>query len=354
MTLSVIMPVWNTASWLEESLRSVLEQDFADLELICVDDGSTDDSLAILKRAAEHDARVRLLRIPHGGQSAARNAGLAEAAGDWVYFMDSDDRLAKGAFATMLRLARERDADVLLFDGDTFFDTQAEAEAHAGLRDAYRRDVSLRETVPGSELFARLMAMDRYTVSPCLMVTRRSLLADPELRFREGILYEDNLFTTRLLFKAERASHENAPLFQRRVRAGSTMTRVRDFRDFYGNFVCYADLLAFAARRDADDEAQKALLRFLDRLRDDAVRYGRMIGAEAVDAGMDGDRPLYRHLYQAAFRPLLTGSAMTGAERQELLRLRGEVAALRASTAFRLGSRLTALPHKVKEALKKR
>ena len=354
MKLSVIMPVWNTAPWLEESLRSVLDQDFRDLELICVDDGSDDGSPEMLKREAERDSRVRVLRIPHGGQSTARNAGLAEAAGEWVYFMDSDDRLTDGAFGTMLRLAEERGADLLLFDGDVFFDTEAEEQAHAAVRGAYRRDTSFREVVPGRELFVRLMAADRYTVSPCLMLARRSLTEAPELRFREGIIYEDNLFTTQLLFRAEKATHENAPLFRRRVRAGSTMTRERDFRDFYGNFVCYADLLAFAERQDLPGDAAEALFRFLERLRDDAVRYGRMIGAEAAEAGMAGETPLYRHLYAVSFRPLLTDSAMTGAERRELLRLREETAALRGSTAFRLGSRLTALPHRIREALKKR
>ena len=83
MTLSVIMPVWNTASWLEESLRSVLEQDFADLELICVDDGSTDDSPAILKRAAERDARRcgdPGLFKHHLGQLLVHGKGAADVA----------------------------------------------------------------------------------------------------------------------------------------------------------------------------------------------------------------------------------------------------------------------------------
>jgi glycosyltransferase involved in cell wall biosynthesis len=89
--VSVIMPAWNRASYVEQAARSVLAQTAADLELLAVDDGSTDETAAILERLAARDARLRVVRAGHGGQTAALNAGLALARGERLAFHDSDD-----------------------------------------------------------------------------------------------------------------------------------------------------------------------------------------------------------------------------------------------------------------------
>jgi glycosyltransferase involved in cell wall biosynthesis len=90
--VSVIMPVYNAATWLRRAVDSVVQQSHRNLELIAVDDGSADDSLAILDTYARADARVRVQRQPaNGGVAAARNAGLAAARGDFIAFLDADD-----------------------------------------------------------------------------------------------------------------------------------------------------------------------------------------------------------------------------------------------------------------------
>jgi glycosyltransferase involved in cell wall biosynthesis len=90
--VSVIMPVYNAETWLPCAVDSVLAQQHRRLELVAVDDGSRDGSIAILEAAAHTDARVRVLRQPHnGGVAAARNAGIAAAVGDYIAFLDADD-----------------------------------------------------------------------------------------------------------------------------------------------------------------------------------------------------------------------------------------------------------------------
>ena len=89
--ITIIVPVYNCASYLPRCLDSLLEQTFHDWEAICIDDGSTDDSAKILKTYAERDARVRVLRQANAGLSAARNAGLAQAQANLIMFCDSDD-----------------------------------------------------------------------------------------------------------------------------------------------------------------------------------------------------------------------------------------------------------------------
>ena len=91
--VSVVMPAYNAAATLEASMRSVLEQSHAELELLVIDDCSSDDSLAIAQRIASQDSRVLVLHLDvNAGVAAARNAGIQAAGGDWIAFLDSDDR----------------------------------------------------------------------------------------------------------------------------------------------------------------------------------------------------------------------------------------------------------------------
>ena len=96
--ISVVIPVYNVEKYLEQCLDSVIAQSFEDIEVICVNDGSTDSSLEILKRYANNDSRIKIISQKNKGAGAARNVGIENAAGEYVYFMDSDDYLNADAF----------------------------------------------------------------------------------------------------------------------------------------------------------------------------------------------------------------------------------------------------------------
>lgn len=121
--ISVIMPVYNKENYIEASLRSVLDQPFRDLEVIAVNDGSTDGSLAILKGLAAADSRIRVVDIPNGGVSNARNTGLSLAEGDWIQFLDADDRLEPDYLTAAMAVLAEHPADIL-FSGFTMVDAE--------------------------------------------------------------------------------------------------------------------------------------------------------------------------------------------------------------------------------------
>ena len=110
-TLSVIVPVYNVASYLPECLESILGQSLADLEVIAVDDGSTDGCLEILQRYAADDPRLRVLTQENSGQGAARNLGVAHARGQFLTFCDSDDTVPRRAYAAMVRTLRRTGSD---------------------------------------------------------------------------------------------------------------------------------------------------------------------------------------------------------------------------------------------------
>ena len=89
--LSIIIPIYNTSKYLKECLDSVVNQDYKNVEIICVDDGSTDDSANIVESYLKKDERFKLIKTEHKGVAYARNLGLANAKGEYITFIDSDD-----------------------------------------------------------------------------------------------------------------------------------------------------------------------------------------------------------------------------------------------------------------------
>lgn len=126
-SVSVIMPVYNAAAHLEAAVQSVLHQTLQDLELILVDDGSTDGSAALCDAAAAADCRVRTVHQPNAGICAARNRGLGLAAGEYVSFCDDDDAFLPDFLTTALGAARENDADLVRLDYRLF---RSDADGH--------------------------------------------------------------------------------------------------------------------------------------------------------------------------------------------------------------------------------
>ena len=100
--ISVIMPVYNVEDYVAEAIESVRQQSYGEWELLLIDDGSTDESSKICKAYAEKEEKIRYIRKENGGVSSARNRGLPEAAGEWIYFMDADDWLDPEGFKTIL------------------------------------------------------------------------------------------------------------------------------------------------------------------------------------------------------------------------------------------------------------
>ena len=110
--VSVVIPVYNAELYLRDSLDSVLNGAFLDLEVVCADDGSTDRSLGILRGYEKADPRVRVLALPHRSAGEARNAGMRAAQGKYVHFLDADDRVAPRAYERLVKTAEATGADV--------------------------------------------------------------------------------------------------------------------------------------------------------------------------------------------------------------------------------------------------
>lgn len=252
--VSVIVPVYNAATWLHECLLSVLGQSGVALEVICVNDGSTDESARILHEYATSDPRVVVIDRPNGGLSAARNTGLERARGRYTCMLDSDDYWRSDDLATLVARADEHELDVLLFDAETFFDAGVSEANYRAYATYYSRSRSYADVVTGSQMMADLNAANEYRPSACLYLTRTALFDEIGLRFIPGIMHEDNPFTFALLLNAARTAHVTQPLYARRVRPGSIMTAGAAERSMQGYFAAYLDMTRQLARQPVPGE----------------------------------------------------------------------------------------------------
>ena len=125
--ISVVIPVYNVEKYLEQCLDSVIAQSFEDIEVICVNDGSTDSSLEILKRYADNDSRIKIISQKNKGAGAARNVGIENAAGEYVYFMDSDDYLNSDAFERLNGFLDD-EPDFVMFKISNFYEDGTKAD----------------------------------------------------------------------------------------------------------------------------------------------------------------------------------------------------------------------------------
>lgn len=243
--VSVIIPVYNTQEYLAECLDSVIGNTLEDIEIICVDDGSTDGSSEIIKKYAARDARIKALTKENGGLSSARNAGLAAASGEYVLFLDSDDYIEPRALEYLYAEAKSDNLDQLFFCAKPFYDGYGEDSAQTS--DYYARKADYSGVMTGREIFIKMSENAEYRPSACLQLIRRGFLADNGISFINGIVYEDNPFTIQCLFAAERVRYADIDLYNRRLRRNSIMTSASGLKSSYNYFTVIKHIERIAA-----------------------------------------------------------------------------------------------------------
>lgn len=244
--VSIVIPMYNVGAYISECLTLLQRQTFQSFEAVCIDDGSTDDTLAIAQKTVGDDDRFSFVSQENAGQSAARNVGIARSTGKYLLFLDADDYYESRTLEVLLEQAERDELDDLFFSARTVYE---DAEARARYRDDYDDRATIEGVMTGQELLVRFVQADSFCVSPALQFVRREFLVESGILFYEGIIHEDNLFTCLMLAAAPRAAFLNEPLYVRRVRAESTMTAKRELRHVYGHFKCAYELEAWLRQR---------------------------------------------------------------------------------------------------------
>jgi glycosyltransferase involved in cell wall biosynthesis len=208
--VSFIMPVYNAADYLRQNVDSILNQDYQNIEVILVDDGSSDDSAIIIKEYMKNDDRVVGLFQENSGAPAARNKGMDYATGDYIQFVDSDDYLADNVLRKMVEAAEQTEADIVMGWYDTVneageFGKTVTLPVEAGTYNGpeLRETFSLATSVPGNKLLSAKMVKEN------------------EIYFADLRQAQDLNYYLRLLLFAQKITVLDTVVYHYRVRSGS-------------------------------------------------------------------------------------------------------------------------------------
>jgi len=239
------MPIYNVAPYLGEAFDSILNQSLKDIEIIAVNDGSTDNSEEIIERYQQKDSRIISFSQENQGQSVARNLALQHATGEYIYMMDSDDILSgPDVLMTCYKYAEKNHADFIFFDRDWLLEDRTEfsVSLHS------TKYVEENKAYDGESLLNLLLDTTSYNCVVWLLLIRHDHLKRLGLYFYPGIIHEDELFTTILMLCSSSIYCLKQSFVSHRVRSASTVGKKFTRR----NMDCYLtvadELLRFSQK----------------------------------------------------------------------------------------------------------
>lgn len=246
--ISVIIPCYNAGEFLSRSINSVLQNDLQDIEIIAINDGSTDNTLEILGNFS--DDRLSIIDQPNSGASAARNAGINKASGEFVLFLDSDDFLCPNILNELYQNAIKFDADIVFGDFNYYYDeskviAQTNYETNSGLVDKER------------------FLFDYFTISksvfPCIWgkIIKTSLLKDNNLKFIDKVFVaEDANLNAKLIWLAQKIVKINKSICNYQIGSNNSSKQMK-FKHFSDVRIVQSDLERFFDKFSLND-TQKA------------------------------------------------------------------------------------------------
>ena len=216
--VSIIVPVYNVEHYLEECLYSIVNQTFEDIEIILINDGSTDNSFRIIKDFAQKDSRIEIISQQNKGVSEARNSGIHVASGEYILFVDSDDVILTNTVETLYNKSIQTDSD-LLIGGVLYYYPDGSKVAVSKRHEV----LNTLTCVSNEDFFAKHVEKINSPFLVYLFFCKRELIVEKKIFFKKGIIHEDDLWCTQILLNANCISVIDFNYYSYRQREGSLM-----------------------------------------------------------------------------------------------------------------------------------
>ncbi len=320
--VSLIIPVYNTEAYLKECLDSALAQEMDDIEIICVNDGSTDSSKSILEEYATLDSRVIVIAQENQGLSGARNTGMKHANGKYICFLDSDDMLENNALSQLYQIAEKKQLEILCFDASCFYENE-QLKKNEYKDEYYTRKKSYIDAKSGKELFCQLIEADDFCDAAWLLFIRREWIEKENICFYPRLIHEDCLFTFQCFMRVNKIEHIKEAYLKYRVRPNSIMTSKAFYASMKGRMFCYTKIMEYLLSEQLSHREKEAIVKFekfimynikwTDYKLDDIERK-KAISADCIeqlisasmDVGLERQYGISENIYLRGFNNLLT------------------------------------------------
>ena len=262
LNLSVIIPVYNVGDYLERCLDSLIQtRGIEDTEIIIVDDGSADYSGEIADKYSSEYGYIKCFHKTNGGLSDARNYGLNQATGRYVFFLDSDDMVIPEGMQKALEILQTTEADILLWDGVSVNEDDFEFESgyeailtHGGLPET-------QKYISGTEaLVKQIKDHKKYAVTAWLLAAKREYLLENNLLFEPGLIHEDELWTPQVICGSSKVQYLPEKVYCYRIREGSITDSDSQEKHIDSYVSVMEKLYQFFQNQIGDQEHRKILL----------------------------------------------------------------------------------------------
>ena len=240
--VSIIVPVYNTELYLEECVKSILKQQYENIEIILVDDGSTDGSYGVCKRLALKDIRIRIYHNERRGTAFARNFGIKKSRGNYLVFVDSDDYVHTYFIHHLVELIHNYKCDLAMCNYEVVGEEAQIEQTDIRYCD---KDIYVKQYTGPEIIGHRFGKRSVYYTSPCNKIYKRELFIDT--LFEEGRYHEDEFIYRPLYEQCKKVACSDATLYFYRKRKGSTMDQalcdccINDFLDCFQTEISYND-----------------------------------------------------------------------------------------------------------------
>ncbi len=335
--LSVIIPVYNTARWLGECLDSILLQKAFDLEIICVDDGSTDETPEILRTYSEKDSRIKVITQENRGLSAARNAGLEAAQGEYIWLLDSDDTIQPDSLEIVWQAVEKYGKpEVVCFPNEHSF---VDPDYQGARKERKKRECTeskLTGVNTGPQTMQILLEEKRRWFVVWVYIIRRDFVEKNRLRFLEILrLHEDMPFVLQMFRDAVSVIYIPAMIVNHRIREGSNMDLLSkkvmpaDIRMHFDSLVEACKIYSESEKLQQDAPGFKSVLM-------ERIRLCQNYYRKCIRNPENGEKALIENDSKPLFDLLIRYPVKTGKDLQALKCARKELA----SRSFRLYKRI--------------
>ena len=250
--ISIIVPIYNSEDYIEQCIESIVNQTYKNIEPILVNDGSTDESLAICKKWEDKDSRIVVIDKPNGGVATARNVGLKKATGELVGFVDHDDWIEPSMYETMVRDMEEQDADIVMCSSSGVYENGTKTSSY---------DDYSSFSIDKNELIKRMLNYEKiFCSSVWSKLYKREAIGD--VVFNEDIVLGDDYYFNGMIYpKIKKFYYDDKALYNYRIREG-TISRGKVNEHFFDKYKVADILLEHYVKNNYASEEDFANYRF--------------------------------------------------------------------------------------------
>lgn len=221
MKLSIVLPAYNVEEWIEECLDSMTRLNNKEIEIIVINDGSTDNTVLEAEKFKEKFDHFAIYHKPNGGLSSARNLGLLKAQGKYVFFCDCDDYINAKEFSDFLNETIAFDVDISIGNGKNLVDDQITSVMKGA------KFIKSLQLIDGPKFYLLANEKKEFCISACVRIYKKSFLTKNKLEFKEGVIHEDEEFAPKAFCLADKVIYLDRYFYIRRHRIGSITKNTR-------------------------------------------------------------------------------------------------------------------------------